>query len=809
MFSSISGILDPNNLDLSSGANDVIVVRHLDGSLHSMPFNVRFGKVKVLIPADKVVRVEVNNCMTTAVMKIGPDGEAFWLKPTSSTHGNGGRPESPVVISDAVLSTQRTISEEAVKQALEAPLPIRDAVGGSVASCCSEGGGSGTPQEMVIPIEPRDPHVLEGCVVATSRELCYVESVSDSQMVGGTDVSGERVVLQSTASSSRSITQSQALVEATLAEMRSSPRSGYNTQVLVEDPKDEQQDLVVEQFPPSLSLLPNEISQEPSLTNCESGRSLPASDDGFRDLADEYAYEADIVPSNLCFSPSAVECKCTSYVADVGVAVVPEREAGSTADALISLGSPSPTDTRALAYSHVPGAPTVIHFVDEVRGVNQNIDSGCGSSVSGNKTIPCGISPVEKYGDEETVYFTRSLIPIEADLLKLNLLPGHNRVRYITHSSPRGEVAVEGNVYLWDSSDRLVVSDVDGTITKSDIWGHLMPLIGYDWIHPDVCPLYSKISRNGYRFVYLSARSVSQIRMTRDYLWSIQQNGFSLPKGPVLTAPQRFFAALTQEVKKKSHHFKIACLESVVKAFPPHSFPLYAGFGNRDSDFRSYIAARVPRNRIFIVDSKSKVKVDRIQLTYASIARIVDMVFPPIVKKEHSGPAPTATGSFLESSPHSDIAMISKPIPVPQLPFVSNECGESWYDASPPCKDGVAKVSTLSHHSTCNELSPAPNDTAPPPPDAVQGQMEMVKNIECAAVSESATVFDASEHVASEEFNSFLFWRLPPSSIVNTLPAPSPSEEKASVEKSEKQNSMQQSSWLSFRLKSANSRALE
>ena len=40
---------------------------------------------------------------------------------------------------------------------------------------------------------------------------------------------------------------------------------------------------------------------------------------------------------------------------------------------------------------------------------------------------------------------------------------------------------VSAFVYLWDWNIKLVVSDVDGTITKSDVLGHLAPMVGKDW----------------------------------------------------------------------------------------------------------------------------------------------------------------------------------------------------------------------------------------------------------------------------------------------------------------------------------------
>ena len=34
------------------------------------------------------------------------------------------------------------------------------------------------------------------------------------------------------------------------------------------------------------------------------------------------------------------------------------------------------------------------------------------------------------------------------------------------------------HIYLWHHTDTIVISDIDGTITKSDVLGHILPVIG-------------------------------------------------------------------------------------------------------------------------------------------------------------------------------------------------------------------------------------------------------------------------------------------------------------------------------------------
>lgn len=94
----------------------------------------------------------------------------------------------------------------------------------------------------------------------------------------------------------------------------------------------------------------------------------------------------------------------------------------------------------------------------------------------------------------------------------------------------------------------MIVSDIDGTITKSDVWGQVLPIFGRDWTQTGVADLYSAIENNHYKFVYLSARAIGQSRITRDLLKNINQGGLTLPKGPLLVTPTSLLIAFQKEV---------------------------------------------------------------------------------------------------------------------------------------------------------------------------------------------------------------------------------------------------------------------
>jgi len=99
-------------------------------------------------------------------------------------------------------------------------------------------------------------------------------------------------------------------------------------------------------------------------------------------------------------------------------------------------------------------------------------------------------------------------------------------------------------VYLWNSDVQVVISDIDGTITRSDTLGHVLPALGRDWTHQGVAKLYSDIHRNGYQILYVTSRAIGQADTTREFLrWVEQSGGFRLPDGPCICAPDRLLTA--------------------------------------------------------------------------------------------------------------------------------------------------------------------------------------------------------------------------------------------------------------------------
>ncbi|KQJ87821.1 hypothetical protein BRADI_4g13710v3 [Brachypodium distachyon] len=227
----------------------------------------------------------------------------------------------------------------------------------------------------------------------------------------------------------------------------------------------------------------------------------------------------------------------------------------------------------------------------------------------------------------------RSLTPTSQELASLNLREGRNVVTFTFSTSMLGVQQVDALIYLWKWNTHIVISDVDGTITKSDVLGQFMPMVGVDWSQNGVAHLFSAIKENGYQLLFLSARSISQAHLTRQFLFNLKQDGKALPDGPVVISPDGLFPSLYREVIRRApHEFKISCLGAIKALFPPDSHPFYAGFGNRDTDELSYLKVGIPIGKIFIINPKGEVAVNRRVDTksYTSLHALVNRMFPPI-----------------------------------------------------------------------------------------------------------------------------------------------------------------------------------
>ncbi|MCJ8731736.1 hypothetical protein PDJAM_G00202900 [Pangasius djambal] len=246
---------------------------------------------------------------------------------------------------------------------------------------------------------------------------------------------------------------------------------------------------------------------------------------------------------------------------------------------------------------------------------------------------------VQAAGHTHTHSYKKSLRLSSDQIASLGLKEGPNDVVFSITTQYQGTCRCEGTIYLWHWNDKIVISDIDGTITKSDVLGHFLPQFGKDWTHQGIAKLYHTIHENGYKFLYCSARAIGMAGITRGYLQGVNDSGTILPQGPLMLSPSSLLSAFHRElIEKKPEKFKIECLTDIRNLFPSNSQPFYAAFGNRSNDVFAYKHVQVPTCHIFTVNPKGEVIQELTKgnkTSYSRLSELVDHIFP-LVDKEQS-----------------------------------------------------------------------------------------------------------------------------------------------------------------------------
>uniref|UniRef100_A0A3Q4B5B1 phosphatidate phosphatase n=1 Tax=Mola mola TaxID=94237 RepID=A0A3Q4B5B1_MOLML len=235
--------------------------------------------------------------------------------------------------------------------------------------------------------------------------------------------------------------------------------------------------------------------------------------------------------------------------------------------------------------------------------------------------------------------YRKSLRLSSDQIASLKLKEGPNDVTFSITTQYQGTCRCEGTIYLWNWDDKVIISDIDGTITKSDLFGQILPQLGKDWTHQGIAKLYHSVDENGYKFLYCSARAIGMADMTRGYLQWVNDGGTILPRGPLMLSPSSLFSAFHREViEKKPEIFKIECLTDIKNLFQHNKQPFYAAFGNRTNDVFAYKEVGVPLCRIFTVNPKGELIQEQTKgnkSSYGRLSELVEHVFPLLSKEQN------------------------------------------------------------------------------------------------------------------------------------------------------------------------------
>lgn len=232
------------------------------------------------------------------------------------------------------------------------------------------------------------------------------------------------------------------------------------------------------------------------------------------------------------------------------------------------------------------------------------------------------------------------ILPRKNFLASMKLNDGWNTIRFV--SDVTGE-ATESRIFLWPWYKKLVVSDIDGTITSSgEVFSRFSEYYTkYRYIkhcRAGIAHLYSAIVRNGYNIFYLTGRPLVQAAMMREFLESIRQSeDYRMPLGPVLPTPYGTYLSRSFKVwRGEPDEFKMTTLKCIRGLFPSCvDDPFAAGFGNTQTDIASYIYAGISSNRCFIVnkDDNTIKAADDSYEGYSAIGKLVDSIFPMYADK--------------------------------------------------------------------------------------------------------------------------------------------------------------------------------
>ena len=218
---------------------------------------------------------------------------------------------------------------------------------------------------------------------------------------------------------------------------------------------------------------------------------------------------------------------------------------------------------------------------------------------------------------------------------KFDLKEGMNEIQYIVDG-----FTINSNIYLWNYSDKIVISDFDGTVTRSDVIGQIGVYFGLDWTHKYIAKLYSHIVNNGYKMLYVTARTMYMQTSTKNSLNNIKQDGFSMPIGPMMMNESGYVDAIkTEIIDKVPQEFKIECLLNLLKLFPSDVEPFYAGFGNKPSDKLAYERIGIDPGKIYIINEKGEVSKNfktKCKTNFLLMDEQIDELFPFVYDKGYN-----------------------------------------------------------------------------------------------------------------------------------------------------------------------------
>ncbi|KAL8722156.1 MAG: hypothetical protein Q9225_001300 [Loekoesia sp. 1 TL-2023] len=635
-----------------SGAIDVIVVQLEDGSLACSPFHVRFGKFSLLRPSEKKVEFKVNDAKQEYAMKLGDGGEAFFVFETSEQIPESLQ-TSPVV--SPAASPQDLAQDAARVPSLQEPDFLDISVNGQSDQISYQKGSLLVRPGLSVNQRAQSDYMLpSGCFTQANKAAVSDGSITPpSSSQGGQESPPPDTATTATtvlpegqlkrSASADLIPLSTRLQGVDLSDAFGNQARSRQSEVSVPLKNSAPSGAKRSSSPPPLSTVEavdwaKSLSKKLSISNIPS-RVTETGDlmldmTGYKTREDE-ALRAEGIARKLLAEELEGNYDIGALIgADIhgNLWIYSSEEAKDAAQQQIRLHGlpPQPIASDAASDPGYQSDDEPLTAASSVSSKHQRTRSEALPTATTTTPPQTPSEDTPSSGDPNRNY-AKTLRLTSEQLKALNLKPGPNLMSFSVNRA-----TCSAFMYYWTYDVPIVISDIDGTITKSDALGHVLNMIGRDWTHIGVAKLYTDIVANGYNILYLTSRSVGQADTTRAYLNGVSQEGFKLPKGPVIMSPDRTIAALRREIYlRKPEVFKMACLRDILNLFSPNCNPFYAGFGNRLTDALSYRSVNIPSTRIFTINSNAEVSLDLLTLnkyknSYVTMRELVDHFFPPV-----------------------------------------------------------------------------------------------------------------------------------------------------------------------------------
>lgn len=465
MLSIISNIFDLNKSVLS-GAMDAIVVRQKDGSFKSSNFYVRFGSLKIMKSKEKIVTIHVNAKEIPVKMKLSSKGDAYFIESIVEKEEHNDKKNSK----NKLFNLDESV--DSIKQ----------------------------QRSSSIPVISRHKNL--------NKEMDFYDFNTEIL-----NILKEDIKLQGRRSNAHKMKSSEVLTN-----LKKDKLKIENDEI-----PDEANETKIKNynFNPKDSLIKRNSYYENEESNLVSQPSIEISNCLVEIL--ENTTNCEKIFNKLLISQELFSSDPFKYLEDNNIVMKIDNK-------IYPIKAGQFFIMHKLLYGCEPSVESLSKFL-----VLNN--TGVFGALRKKKIIPIIDINDYKTQKQDIDYISRlkintqrnsinrkTLCPTSEMISQFNLQPGKNNITFTCHSRITGTKVLHCEVHLWDYNDKIVISDVDGTITKSDVLGQIMPMFGKDWTHEGVSSLFNQISNNNYKILYLTARALCQSETTKNYLRSINQS---------------------------------------------------------------------------------------------------------------------------------------------------------------------------------------------------------------------------------------------------------------------------------------------